>query len=202
MSTAIIIELVGYIGSILVLVAFLMTSVVKLRVVNSVGSLIFAIYALIIHSYPTALMNFCLVLINIHFLWHLRNKETNYDLLSVSNDDSFLAYILEHYRKDIEACFPGIDLNLSRVNRAFIVCCDAVPAGVMLGKDSEGILDISLDYSIPMYRDCSIGKYLMEMLPKNGIRTLIYSGPNDNHQEYLRKMGFCKKDGIYIKELA
>ena len=60
-----IIELVGYIGSILVLVAFLMTSVVRLRVVNSIGSLIFAISALIIQSYPTALMNFCLVLISI-----------------------------------------------------------------------------------------------------------------------------------------
>ena len=55
------IEIVGYAGSALVLVSFLMTSVFKLRVVNTVGSIIFAIYALIIRSYPTAVMNIALV---------------------------------------------------------------------------------------------------------------------------------------------
>ena len=49
MNTSTIIEAVGYLGSALVLVSFLMSSVVKLRVVNTAGSLIFALYALIIH---------------------------------------------------------------------------------------------------------------------------------------------------------
>ena len=35
------IELVGYLGSALVVVSMLMTSVVKLRVVNTIGSAIF-----------------------------------------------------------------------------------------------------------------------------------------------------------------
>ena len=61
-----VIEAIGYLGSALVLISFLMASVVKLRVVNAVGSTIFAVYALIIRSYPTALMNVCLVLINLH----------------------------------------------------------------------------------------------------------------------------------------
>ena len=61
MDTGTLIEAVGYLGSALVLVSFLMASVVKLRVVNSIGSTIFAVYALIIRSYPTALMNFCLL---------------------------------------------------------------------------------------------------------------------------------------------
>ena len=64
MTKEMIIEAVGYLGSFLVLVSFLMTSVVKLRIVNTIGSLIFMIYALIIKSYPTAVMNACLVLIN------------------------------------------------------------------------------------------------------------------------------------------
>ena len=61
MDSGMIIEMIGYLGSVLVLISFLMSSVVKLRVINAVGSLVFAGYALIIHSYPTALMNFCLV---------------------------------------------------------------------------------------------------------------------------------------------
>ena len=71
MDRAILIECIGYLGSALVLVAFLMSSVVKLRVVNTVGSLIFAAYALIIRSYPTAIMNFCLVVINLNLMSHM-----------------------------------------------------------------------------------------------------------------------------------
>ena len=78
MDKSMIIETIGYVGSALVLISFLMASVVKLRVVNSIGSTIFAIYALIIRSYPTAVMNFCLVCINLRFLWKLRRRDPSY----------------------------------------------------------------------------------------------------------------------------
>ena len=80
MSNHMIIELVGYISSILVLIAFLMSSVVKLRIVNSIGSFMFAVYALLIQSYPTALMNFCLVGINIYYLLRLKKPDRQFDL--------------------------------------------------------------------------------------------------------------------------
>lgn len=201
MKTSMIIELVGYAGSVLVLVAFLMTSVVRLRIVNSIGSLVFAVYALIIHSYPTAIMNFCLVLINIHYLRSLKSKGNHYELVCVEAGDHFLNYMLDHYREDIEKCFPGIKVDLSEVNRAYIVCCSTAPAGVLLGKKEDENLDIILDYSTPAYRDCSIGKYLFARLGEKGIRTLRYAGPVQNHREYLSKMGFSRRDGIYIKNL-
>ena len=52
MSIAMIIEIFGYIGCIFVIVSMLMTSVVKLRVINTVGSSISAVYAMIGH-FPT-----------------------------------------------------------------------------------------------------------------------------------------------------
>ena len=45
MSTALMIEIFGYIGCIFVIISMLMTSVVKLRVINTVGSSISAVYA-------------------------------------------------------------------------------------------------------------------------------------------------------------
>ena len=68
MSSEMMIEMVGYLASLLVVVAMLMTSVVKLRIINMVGAGIFAIYALIIRSYPTALTNICIVIVNIYNL--------------------------------------------------------------------------------------------------------------------------------------
>lgn len=74
------VELIGYLGSVLVVVSMLMSSVVKLRVINTIGSGIFAGYALLIHSYPTALMNACLVGINLYNLVRLRQGDRSYDL--------------------------------------------------------------------------------------------------------------------------
>ena len=71
MTIEIILELIGYLGSLLVIVSMLMTSVVKLRVINTVGSVIFCGYALAIHSYPTAAMQVCLIIINIINLYKL-----------------------------------------------------------------------------------------------------------------------------------
>ena len=199
--TQMIVELVGYCGSLLVLVSFLMSSVVKLRVINSVGSVIFAVYALIIHSYPTALMNFCLVAINLRSLWRLRQTRKTYDLISVDKGDGFLSYVLKRYQDDIAACFPGLKLDMDRVNRAYIVCCDSNVAGVMAGNADSGTLEIALDYSTPAYRDCSIGKFLMERLPQEGIHKLLYNGPTQHHQAYLDRLGYEKRTEGYVRDL-
>lgn len=85
MNGPMIIEMVGYLGSILVVVSMLMSSVIKLRIINTTGSGIFAIYALIIHSYPTALMNFCLVGINVYNLVRLMRTDQSYDLIDAKS---------------------------------------------------------------------------------------------------------------------
>lgn len=74
MNASVIVEMVGYLASFLILVSFLMNSVIWLRIVNSVGALIFVVYALIIHSYPTAVMNFCLILVNLYYLRRLTKE--------------------------------------------------------------------------------------------------------------------------------
>ena len=205
MDKQVIIELVGYLGSFLVLVSFLMTSVFKLRIINTIGSVIFMIYALIIHSYPTAVMNFCLVLINIRFLWKMRHTGHHYDLLKVEKGDMYLQYILKRQYEDIKSCFPGIDIsdkeNLPDVNRTYIVTCGGNPAGIVVGKEDEGIMKLILDYSFPEYRDFSIGQFLLRRLKAEGVNKLVYDGPTENHIQYLNKMGFEKVGEHYERKI-
>ncbi|WP_191015211.1 YgjV family protein [Treponema zioleckii] len=59
------IELFGYLGSFLVILSMLMNSMTKLRIINTAGCIICVIYALIIKSYPVAVMNGALAIINI-----------------------------------------------------------------------------------------------------------------------------------------
>lgn len=75
MNTAILIEIFGYIGSALVVISMLMTSIVKLRVINMIGSVISGIYAVICGAFPLAFMNACLIIINFYNLIKLKKEK-------------------------------------------------------------------------------------------------------------------------------
>lgn len=198
------IELFGYIGSALVVISMLMTSVVKLRVINTIGSVISGTYAIIITSYPLAIMNICLLVINIYNLVKLFRPNKHFDLISGRTDDAFLLYILKRYKEDIKLHFPEFDRKAIDAESAYIVCCNGEPAGLLLGrKTDDGVMDIALDYSVPAYRDCSVAKYLHDKLPAQGIHTLLSSQSNTKgHVPYLEKMGFSENNGVYIKNLS
>ena len=199
MNTSTIIEAVGYLGSALVLVSFLMSSVVKLRVVNTAGSLIFALYALIIHSYPTALMNVCLVLINLHFLWKLRRDDPSYRLVELSPGEGYVRDFLQRNAADLSACFPGRSWREEELNRAVLVCHGSFSAGLLLGTERDGTLDVALDYTTPAYRDCSVGSFLLENLA--GVKRVRYACAEASHIPYLQKLGYREQNGVWEKTL-
>ena len=199
MNISMAIEAIGYLGSALVLVSFLMASVVKLRIINSIGSIIFTIYAFIIHSYPTALMNLCLVIINIYYLVKMSNTSVEYDFIKLNKGDSIISYFIECYKDDIQKCFPGNSMDFYSADVGYAMCHKGTPAGVLLGKLNDANLEIMLDYSTPEYRDFSIGKFLISKLPNEGIKSMTYRGSDTYHKAYLSKIGFKPKDGFYEK---
>ena len=138
----------------------LMSSVIKLRIINTVGSIIFTFYAFAIQTYPTAILNVILVGVNIYNIIKLLKSTKQYDLVEVKAEDSFAGYFLEHYKNDIAVYFPEFKNNPELYDVANIVCCNADPAGILLGKKNGEEIEISLDYTTPMYRDCSVGKFL------------------------------------------
>lgn len=57
-------EIFGYLGTALVLLSMMMTTVEKLRIVNMAGSLISMIYAILVNTWPVVLLNLGLIFIN------------------------------------------------------------------------------------------------------------------------------------------
>lgn len=196
-------ELVGYLGSALTILSMLMASVVKLRVINTIGNMIGGVYAVLIGSYPVALMNLCLIIINIYSLAKLFKPEKHFDLIVSQLDDSFLRYFLKRWKDDLKLHFPEFDRKATQADKAYLVCCNGNPAGVLLGKETEeGVLDIALDYSTPTYRDCSVAQFLHSKLPEEGIHTLLSSqSKTKQHVAYLSKMDFSEQKGVYVKKL-
>lgn len=220
METTTMLELFGYLGSAIVIVSMLMTSVMKLRVINTVGSLLFSLYALLIASYPTMIMNLFLAGINIWHIIKLKNTSRHYDVVSVTEDDGFLEYFLANNKEDIQKYFPGFHPEEVGSCLCYIICCQSEPAGVFLAKpagipantgrnsgdaetiqNTEEALEVVLDYTTPTYRDCSVGKFLYNELPAKGFDRLIAHSSSTPHTKYLAKMGFEYTERGYILEL-
>ena len=202
MNTAMLIEIFGYIGSALVVISMLMSSVVKLRLINCVGSVISLIYAFIVGAFPLVLMNGCLIVINVYNLIKLLKTTAEYDLVDAEVGDSFVKYILDYYKDDIKIYFPGFNAKADLGDVAYVVCCNAGPAGLLLGKKKDnGDIDIILDYATPAYRDCTVGAFLYEELGKRDVKKLRFANPSEKHEPYLQKMGYIVDDGAYVKGL-
>ncbi len=75
MTSEFFIEAFGYIGTALVIISMLMTSVVKLRIVNMCGALISMIYAIIVSAWPVVVLNAALILIQLWQLYRLYAKK-------------------------------------------------------------------------------------------------------------------------------
>ncbi len=193
-------ELIGYLGSLLVVVSLLMSSVIKLRIINTLGSLIFCIYALVIRSYPTAVMNAALVAINIWFLVKLINKDKAFILLEVSAQDATAMHMLERYGEDIAKYFPDCRERFKEADKVFLALQNDNLAGITLGKSTGKDFLLLTDYSTPQYRDCKLGSFVYERLHEMGFEKLCYDGKNEIHIEYLKKMGFAEENGMYVKQ--
>ena len=67
-------ELFGYLGTALVLLSMMMTSFVKLRIINMSGSVVSAIYAALSNTWPVVLLNVGLIVINAVQLLRLKRS--------------------------------------------------------------------------------------------------------------------------------
>lgn len=215
MTREMIIEGIGYFGSALVVISMLMTSVKWLRIVNSIGSAIFAGYAIMIHSYPTAIMNIVLLIINIYNLVKLHKESKNYNVIECMKSESIVQLYLKSNLEDIRKFFPSFDVDMVDVGetafadscekaiRGFLVCAGSMPVGIMTGiRENETTFAIELDYSIPSYRDCSVGTYLLGYLKaQQGICEVVFRNPSEGHVGYLDRVGYVKSEDGYRKTL-
>lgn len=67
-------EYIGYAASLTVLIAFLMKNIQTLRIVNSLGCILFIIYGAMLPSIPVIATNAAIVLINAYYLFLKKNQ--------------------------------------------------------------------------------------------------------------------------------
>ncbi|MBL0329156.1 MAG: uroporphyrinogen decarboxylase [Bacteroidetes bacterium] len=69
-------EIVGYLASLIVLISFLMKNIKTLRIINSIGCVLFVAYGILLNfSIPIVITNVAIVAINIYYLVKVNKTE-------------------------------------------------------------------------------------------------------------------------------
>lgn len=212
-------EWLGYLASLIVAISLLMKSLLRLRWINTAGSLVFAVYGFLIGAYPVGGFNAVIVCINIYFLIRIYRTQETFELMEVRADDLYLPRFLQFHHADITRFFPAFDATRflqpdkeagavpdSRTTVGFYILRDMTTAGLFLGKlDTDGQLEIHLDYVVPAYRDYKSGRFLFSTcrnrLANLGVRRLIARAGSKTHGEYLLRMGFSLSGDTYSMPL-
>ncbi|MEZ9232479.1 hypothetical protein AB4259_15495 [Vibrio amylolyticus] len=189
------VEWFGYLASLVVLVSLTMTSIVKLRVINFIGCLLFAAFAYFIDSYPTMLMNLGIAGINVYYLVGLANSKDKFKLVSATIDSEYFDHFVATNIKDIER--QTTTSVLRSANTAFYMLRNNAIAGLLVGtKHEDGSFDIALDYVTPEFRDLKLANYFYQQSPdlikSRGIKVLKAKATTEDHEDYLTQVGFEK----------
>ena len=200
------VEILGYIASVLVVVSLAMTSIVRLRVISLIGAILFGIYAALIGAVPIVIVNVAIVAINGFFLWKAFTDEEYFTLLEVRPESLYVAGLVDFYREDIARFQPSYRLAANADQFAVLTLRDMVPAGIFIGEpESPGVMRVLLDYVTPAHRDLKAGKFLFDrnqdLFRDHGYAALVSEGGSASHISYLERMGFRLDDGRYRRDL-
>ncbi|MFP5310664.1 MAG: hypothetical protein ACLGIR_13920 [Actinomycetes bacterium] len=193
------VELIGYVGSALIVLSLTMTSVLRLRVINLVGAVVFTVYGLLIDAPPVWAVNAAIVGIDVWAIAGLLrpSRSAAGEVLEVGPDDPYLRHVLEASAEDIARFVPGFD-GVRPDHRALLVLRDLAPAAVVLARPlPDGTAHVDLDHAPPAFRDLASGRLLYEeghLYDALGVDVLTAGAGTEAHTRYLRRLGFEPTD--------
>jgi hypothetical protein len=201
MNSTIIYEIIGWTGSVLVIVSLMQRSIFKLRLIGLGAAGAFLVYGLLIGAYPIAIVNVVVIGVHLYFLRKLTvHPEEVFSTLEVYPESRYLAYFLEFYADEISQFQPEFSYDPGGDHWASFLLRGHVPAGLVIARPcQDGSLAIELDFVTPEYRDFKLGEFLYS--EASGLFTDLdctqaWSPPgSSDHARYLERVGFQLTSG-------
>jgi hypothetical protein len=200
-------EVVGWAGSALLVWSLLQRRLLRLRMINLVGSLILVGYNAGVRVWPMVGLNVTLAVINIWQLYSLlrtRHDERTYQVVEVGTDDNFLTHVLRVHWADIARFNPGFRFDDEHRLAFLTLNGDEVVGVLMLRPDPEDpqVAQVELDYVTQRYRDMTPGEFVFRgsgQLTAHGFRRVLT--PPGMVSPYYARLGFQRTGDRYELEL-
>ena len=200
------VELIGYLGSILVAISLTMKSLLRLRIINLIGALFFTLYGLLLGAYPVAFLNGIIVCIDLYYLVQMWRRKDFFTFLEVSPNGKYLNAFVEFHRDDIREIIPTYTHHPDDDLLCFFILRNMMPAGLFIAKIQGEEAHILLDYVIPNYRDFQVARFIFEdnaaFFRQRGIRRFVSDGGSPIHRKYLEKMEFVPQGDLYVHDIG
>ncbi|WP_434743776.1 hypothetical protein [Micromonospora sp. SH-82] len=200
-------EILGWVGSALLVWSLLQTRLLRLRAINLIGCLILIGYNAAVEVWPMVGLNVVLAVINLWYLRTLlatRHDEATYQVVEVGVDDAFLAHTLRVHAADIARFNPGFRPTPDRDGgSAFLVVrADEVVGVVLVHAEPDGVAQIDLDYVTARYRDLTPGEFVYRrssLFTDRGFHRVV--SPPGMVAPYYSRLGFRPHEGRYVLDL-
>lgn len=192
MNTA---ELIGYAGSLVILISLLMKSLVKLRWINLIGSFLLSLYGFVIRAWPVFAINAIIVGIDAWHLLQMARCRDYFELVSLSDVGlSYFRKFVLFYETDILTFFPKARLEDLMGVETYLLFRNMLPVGFFAIRVEGEEARVLADYVVPEYRDFKVGMFLYQIkrmyFKEKGVKRFVAESDLPVHQRYLQRNGF------------
>ncbi|MGP1458567.1 MAG: hypothetical protein ACTTKL_04590 [Treponema sp.] len=191
------IQVLGYAASFIIFVSLTMKSIVKLRILNALGCLVFVIFALKTNSIPAVVMNIGIVFIDMYYLYGIVRTKDTFEMVAVQKDNDIVRYFFEKNKDEMNALFGEDALSAGDAAALFFRNNDIagiVAYSIQESGDGKRAL-ITADFVVPKYRDLAIGRrFFVEDVSywkERGCTSLESANASKVHIAYLKRLGFA-----------
>lgn len=197
-----ILEIIGYIGSLLVVISMMMTSMVKLRIINSCGCVVTFFYSIMIASYPVLVLNALLFIINVYQLIRYYTRMRSYDVIDAEVAGFTLRHFLSKHRAKIKEQNPNFFHRYPDSNYAKVVFCDDTVVGMLVGRREADVLNVFMDYIDPNYWKKDLIVFIHNSIYKDGITKEIFKDIPEKYEKLYLKVGCERLGNDFIADLT
>ena len=187
-------ELIGYAASALVAISLLTSNVLRLRVLNLAGAVVFVVYAGITRAWPVLAVNLFVAAIDLWHIISLKARKDIFKLMPVETRDPLLANFLAYHARGIWQFFPDFDIAGLKDPRCVFILRNLMPVGLFIYTEESPDIKVHLDYVAEDYRDLKSARYLFNR-PQNpemfrGFDSFTALSGSPKHTAYLKRVGF------------
>ena len=206
-----VLELIGWLGSAILVISLLQTRVMRFRVLNTASCLVLIAYNGLIQVWPMVAMNVVLVSINVVVIAKLlrhRHDARSYDAVSIGVAEPYLHHLLVRHAADIAEFNPDLPADVTaRAAHAFLVSSGDQVVGLVLSRDGaqQGEQQVVLDYVLPAFRDFTPGEFVFRPdgpFAALGTTRIVASPGMAASERYLRTVGFVPQGDQRVLELT
>lgn len=201
-----VLEIIGWVGSAIVVWSMMQQRILRLRWINLVGCLVQVFYNGVLGVWPVVALNVVLAGVQVYNLARLlrgRHSVADYAVVRTDPESEYLQHLLTLHAEDVRRFTPSFVRPAPDGEAYLVLRGDETVGYVLLHGVGDGVAEVDLDYVTEKYRDFTPGEFVFhssDVLRRAGYRKVV-TAPGVR-EPYYERIGFTRAGDRYELELV